>query len=59
MVEEDPTGLFPGAHFQGFCKSKMMQLLYGYAMRSIKAMPDVKKSLQKKTLATLSSAYLF
>ena len=25
---------FAGAHFQGDCKSKMMQLLYGDVMRS-------------------------
>jgi hypothetical protein len=32
---------FAGAHFQGDCKSKMMQLLYGDVIKAIKEMPDV------------------
>ena len=31
---------FAGAHFQGDCKSKMMQLLYGDVIKAIDEMPD-------------------
>jgi hypothetical protein len=34
-------GPFAGAHFQGDCKSKMMQLLYGDVMTAIDETPDV------------------
>ena len=32
---------FAGAHFQGDCKAKMMQLLYVDVMRAIEETPDV------------------
>lgn len=32
---------FAGAHFQGDCKSKMMQLLYGDVIKAIEEMPDM------------------
>ena len=32
---------FAGAHFQGDCKSKIMQLLYSDVIKAIEEMPDV------------------
>ena len=34
-------GPIAGAHFQGDCKSKMMQLLLGDGIKAIEEMPDV------------------
>jgi len=36
-----PFEPFAGAHFQGDCKSKMMQLLYGDVVKAIEQMLDV------------------